>query len=830
MKRLIILTLFIYFVMVISMAAASIKGKVVNKDSGKPLGKVVVKILETGKIAVTDDNGYFNFNNIEDGKMTFFVKEHGFQKYNNTIDVSSASELSIELNYQTYTFDDLEVTASSKRLEKVTESPGAIDVLYADQVQEKSRANQLGAAFDGMTGVEVLRSGTTDYTVNTRGFTNTMNKRVLVLQDGRENHLMLLSAQEWNSFQLPADEFETIEFVRGPNAALYGANAFNGVINMKSYAPRDVLGGKVSTTTGDYETNRLDLRYAALITDELSFKVTAGRSTSLNLSQSRHADSLLEYDGLGVERRALTSEERETFSTYGTFRMDYDFDVDKRVVAEVGMSNSGNDTYSFDLGRVLVKDLYKPFVRLEYNSENFNFHTHYTNRYSKDSIWFLHADFFTQNDEDDFLADAQYNFYADEDEDIHVIFGASYDKQILAQNRTLSKDVDANYYGAYGQLSWNLTQDLKLVASARFDESNIHDAFFSPRAAIVYDLDDANTLRFSVSRSFQRPNYNEYFRWSPIAPVRATGDKYVLEINPQTKFFNYAELQAELLDSISTLSGRDASDQNLGLIGTPDPKNPDFINGLPQPISRASGNESLKLEKNLGYEIGYKGIISDKLYITADVYYNQIQDFVTTFAASANKDLQRWQADLGDGFEEYNEFATQYIYDALDKYSDNLAPLVSLDGTPLHALSNGNIGSVNQYGLELGANYYFTDELKLTLNYMYYDAEINLEEGDPEIYPNTPPHRLNASITYDVPESFDVSLQMNYVDDYEWLAGIQFGTVPTYTLFNLSAGYDVTEQMNMGLFIYNIFNTTHYQVFGGTLIPRLSTLKFTYNF
>lgn len=825
MKRLIILTLFIYFVMVISMAAASIKGKVVNKDSGKPLGKVVVKILETGKIAVTDDNGYFNFNNIEDGKMTFFVKEHGFQKYNNTIDVSSASELSIELNYQTYTFDDLEVTASSKRLEKVTESPGAIDVLYADQVQEKSRANQLGAAFDGMTGVEVLRSGTTDYTVNTRGFTNTMNKRVLVLQDGRENHLMLLSAQEWNSFQLPADEFETIEFVRGPNAALYGANAFNGVINMKSYAPRDVLGGKVSTTTGDYETNRLDLRYAALITDELSFKVTAGRSTSLNLSQSRHADSLLEYDGLRRELRALTNEERETFSTYGTFRMDYDFDVDKRVVAEVGMSNSGNDTYSFDLGRVLVKDLYKPYARLEYNSENFNFHTHYTNRYSKDSIWFLHANFFTQNDEEDILADAQYNFYADKDEKFHVIFGASYDKQLLAQNRTLSRDIDANYYGVYGQLSWKIAEDLKFVASARFDESNIHDAFFSPRAALVYDIDKANTLRFSISRSFQRPNYNEYFRWSPIAPVFANSEKYKFS----TGLFDYNALQTEILDSISAMSGRDASEQNLGLIST-DPRNPDFVNSLPQPISRAVGNEDLKLEKNLGYEIGYKGIISDKLYITADVYYNQIQDFVTSFVANANKDLQKWSSSLGDGFEEYNEFATQYVYDALDNYSTNVAPLVSLDGTPLHALSNGNIGSVNQYGLELGANYYITDEVKLTVNYMYYDAEINLEEGDPQISPNTPPHRLNASITYDVPESFDVSLQMNYVDEYEWLAGIQFGTVPTYTLFNLSAGYDVTEQMNMGLFIYNIFNTTHYQVFGGTLIPRLSTLKFTYNF
>ena len=248
------------------------------------------------------------------------------------------------------------------------------------------------------------------------------------------------------------------------------------------------------------------------------------------------------------------------------------------------------------------------------------------------------------------------------------------------------------------------------------------------------------------------------------------------------------------------------------------------------PISRASGNEDLKLENSLGYEIGYKGIISDKLYLTADIYYNQIQDFVTTFVANANKDLQRWEADLGDGFEEYNDFATQYIYDALDKYSNNIAPLVQLNGTPLHALSNGNIGSVNQYGLELGANYHFTEELKLTLNYMYYDAEINLEPGDPQILPNTPPHRMNAAISYNVPEEYDISLQMNYVDEYDWLAGIQIGKVPSYMLFNVSAGYDITENLNAGLYIYNLFNETHFQVFGGTFIPRLSTFKLTYNF
>lgn len=824
MKRVLVFALSIYLTASTVLLAVDVSGKVINKESGNPLGKVVVKILETGKIAVTDSKGNFIFKNLSEGEKTFYVKENGFQKYKQKVEVSSDKELNIELDYQTYKLDDLEVTASSKKLEKITESPGAIDVLYANQIKEKSRSNQIGAAFEGMTGVEVLRSGTTDFTVNTRGFTNTMNKRVLVLQDGRENSLMLLSAQEWNSFQLPVDEFETIEFVRGPNAALYGANAFNGVINMKSYAPRDVLGGKVSFTGGDYETGRLDVRYAGLITDELSYKVTAGYSHSLNLSRSRDDSSDLEYPGLQVERRPLADDDRQTFAKYGTLRMDYDFDIDKRVVAEFGWSNSGNDIYSFNLGRVLVKDLYKPYGRLEYNSKHLNIHAHYTNRYSKDSIWFLVPNFYTMNDEVDMMVDAQYNFYADQDENMHIIIGTSFDKQMLEQYRTLTKDIDANFFGAYGQLTWNLSDDLKFVASGRLDESNVHDAFFSPRAALVYDLDDANTLRFSISSSFQRPNYNEYFRWSPIRPALAIGNTY----NNGKGLFDYSKLQKVILDSISVLSGMDASGEDLGLIDS-DPINPEFVNNLPQPISRAVGNPDLRLEKNLGYEVGYKGIISDKLYLTVDVYYNHIKDFVTVFVPNANSNLKKWEAKLSEDFSAYDQLATDMVYEALKKYA-NAAPLVELNGMPLHALSNGNIGSVDQYGLELGANYYFTDNLKFTLNYMYYNADIKLNPGDPMILPNTPPHRFNMALSYEVPQEYDISLHSIYVDEYEWLAGIDLGKVPSYTLFNLSAGYYVTNELNAGIYIYNLFNVEHYQVFGGSFIPRLSTFKITYNF
>ena len=65
-----------------------------------------------------------------------------------------------------------------------------------------------------------------------RGFNSSLNRRILTLIDGRDPSVPFLGSQEWAAVSFPMDELATVELVRGPGSALYGANAFSGVLNM----------------------------------------------------------------------------------------------------------------------------------------------------------------------------------------------------------------------------------------------------------------------------------------------------------------------------------------------------------------------------------------------------------------------------------------------------------------------------------------------------------------------------------------------------------------------------------------------------------------------
>src|SRR4030095_9321429 len=81
-------------------------------------------------------------------------------------------------------------------------------------------------------GVDLVQNGMTDFNVNARGFNSSLTRRVLVLQDGRDVAIAFLGSTEWNAMGVGFDEFSRVEMVRGPGSALYGMNAFSGVLNL----------------------------------------------------------------------------------------------------------------------------------------------------------------------------------------------------------------------------------------------------------------------------------------------------------------------------------------------------------------------------------------------------------------------------------------------------------------------------------------------------------------------------------------------------------------------------------------------------------------------
>ena len=71
-----------------------------------------------------------------------------------------------------------------------------------------------------------------------RGFNDPFNRRVLTLVDGRDVSMPSLGTQEWAAIGFPLDDLESAELIRGPGSALYGTDAFNGVLDLITRAPQ----------------------------------------------------------------------------------------------------------------------------------------------------------------------------------------------------------------------------------------------------------------------------------------------------------------------------------------------------------------------------------------------------------------------------------------------------------------------------------------------------------------------------------------------------------------------------------------------------------------
>ena len=102
-----------------------------------------------------------------------------------------------------------------------------------------------------MQGSTSWRSPGAQTEVSIRGFNQRLSNKVLVLVNGRSVYVDLLGATFWQMLSIGVEDIERIEVVRGPGSALYGADAFNGVINIITKKPGEGPSG-VNAGFGDH--------------------------------------------------------------------------------------------------------------------------------------------------------------------------------------------------------------------------------------------------------------------------------------------------------------------------------------------------------------------------------------------------------------------------------------------------------------------------------------------------------------------------------------------------------------------------------------------------
>ena len=144
---------------------------------------------------------------------------------------------------------NLRVTSVSKHEQKLSRVAAAIFVIRQEDIR-RSGATNLPDLLRMVPGVNVERIDANAWAISVRGFNARYANKVLVLIDGRSAYTTSFSGVFWEQLDMPLDDIDRIEVIRGPGAAVWGANAVNGVISIITKSSRDTQGGVVTAGSG----------------------------------------------------------------------------------------------------------------------------------------------------------------------------------------------------------------------------------------------------------------------------------------------------------------------------------------------------------------------------------------------------------------------------------------------------------------------------------------------------------------------------------------------------------------------------------------------------
>ncbi|MBP6303991.1 MAG: carboxypeptidase-like regulatory domain-containing protein [Bacteroidia bacterium] len=227
------------------LAQTTLKGKVTDGKEAVIGANVTIKGTTEG--TVTDIDGNFELTTQQPTPITLVVTMVGMATSEISVE-GSKDDLSVTLSEETSLLNDV-VVAASRVEEKILESPVTIEKMDAKAIKTAAAADY----YDDLAklkGVQTINGSMTLTSVNTRGFGGISNTRFVQLMDGMDNATPLLNFPTGNIVGIGELDINNVELVPGAASALYGPNAFNGILLMNSKNPFEQPGFSMQVKGG----------------------------------------------------------------------------------------------------------------------------------------------------------------------------------------------------------------------------------------------------------------------------------------------------------------------------------------------------------------------------------------------------------------------------------------------------------------------------------------------------------------------------------------------------------------------------------------------------
>jgi iron complex outermembrane receptor protein len=154
----------------------------------------------------------------------------------------------------------IDVTTAGRRAEPIGTTAAAISVITGEDIR-RSGVTTIADAIQLADGVHVARFNNGTWAIASRGFVTNSTNKLLVMVDGRTVYSPLFSGTFWNMVDYVLADIDRIEVNRGPGAALWGANAVNGIINIITRHSADTAGTLVTAASGHEDPLVAEFRY-----------------------------------------------------------------------------------------------------------------------------------------------------------------------------------------------------------------------------------------------------------------------------------------------------------------------------------------------------------------------------------------------------------------------------------------------------------------------------------------------------------------------------------------------------------------------------------------
>lgn len=293
---------------VFSYAQTTVTGSITDRNS-QPLSGATVVIVGTSTGVVADFDGNYSITSDMDTPFTIEASSVGFKAMSAEVNSSSTVDFVLEDN----TALDEVVVSASRTPQRIFESPVTIERFGIKDIKTNASADFYDG-LENLKGVDINVNSLTFKAINTRGFATFANTRFVQLVDGMDNSAPALNFPLGNLLGMTETDVLSVEIIPGASSALYGANAFNGILLMESKNPFDHQGisgqykhGITSQdAAGDNEFRDLQVRWGHKFSDKVAMKVNFAFLLGTDWIADSEVDKLgrVDENGVGLTRAA----------------------------------------------------------------------------------------------------------------------------------------------------------------------------------------------------------------------------------------------------------------------------------------------------------------------------------------------------------------------------------------------------------------------------------------------------------------------------------------------------------------------------------------------